>query len=113
MKRRRKTRIDEPGMIALKNHYCKSVLVEDGGLIQAWPSCKSFQKECNGGEPGELDAGKRVSKEWVCFRGMERQDIKFGNLSFQDWYNIRYGNANVNESVIRRFQHDFVQYHPA
>ena len=39
--------------------------------------------------------------------GINRQDVEFGSLSFQEWYKIRYGNALLNDEVISRFRRDY------
>ena len=69
----------------LKNHYCNPTIMVSEGSEQAWPSCNPFCCKCDGGDNGELDEDKRVQLEWTCFHGIERCDIEFGNLSFQDW----------------------------
>ncbi|PWA59154.1 hypothetical protein CTI12_AA393950 [Artemisia annua] len=47
---------------------------------------------------------------WTCFHGIERRDIEFGNLSFHDWYRVRFGNNIINEKVIKGFQQDYDYY---
>lgn len=97
----------------LKTHCCNPVIMINKGIEQAWTSCNSFHNKCNGGDYGELDKDQRVHLEWTCFHGIERQDIAFGTLSFQEWYKVCYGNALINEELIKRFQRDFDNFHLA
>ncbi|PWA44664.1 hypothetical protein CTI12_AA523000 [Artemisia annua] len=94
----------------LKNHYCNPIIMVSNGIEQAWPSCDPFHYICDGGDNGELDQNQRAHLEWTCFHGTERRDIDFGNLSFQDWYKIRFGNTIINEHVIKGFQQDYDYY---
>ena len=80
------------------------------GTEQASPSCDRFHYICDGGDNGKLDQGQRAHLEWTCFHGTERRDIDFGNLSFQDWYKVRFGNTIINEHVIKGFQRDYDYY---
>ncbi|PWA35501.1 hypothetical protein CTI12_AA608900 [Artemisia annua] len=94
----------------LKNHYCNQIIMVSNETEQAWPSCDPFRYICDGGDNGELDHDKRAHLEWTCFHGTERHDIDFGDLSFQDWYKVRFGNTVINEHVIKGFQQDYDYY---
>ncbi|PWA45732.1 phospholipase-like protein [Artemisia annua] len=94
----------------LKNHYCNPIIMVSNGTEQAWPSCDPFRYICDGGDNGELDHDKRAHLEWTCFHGTKRRDIDFGDLSFQNWYKVRFGNTIINEHVIKGFQQDYDYY---
>ncbi|PWA61243.1 hypothetical protein CTI12_AA373430 [Artemisia annua] len=94
----------------LKNHYCNPIIMVCNGTEQAWPSCDPFHYICDRGDNGELDHDQRAHLEWTCFHGTERRDIDFGDLSFQDWYKVRFGNTIINEHVIKGFQRDYDYY---
>jgi len=49
-------------------------------------------------------------EEWTCPHEIERHDIKFGNLSFQDWYMIRFGDAIINAGLIRKLKLDYEEH---
>ncbi|PWA80180.1 hypothetical protein CTI12_AA198710 [Artemisia annua] len=53
---------------------------------------------------------QRAHLEWTCFHGTERRDIDFGDLSFQDWYKVRFRNTIINEHVIKGFHQDYDYY---
>lgn len=88
----------------LINHYCNPIIMVSEGYEQAWPSCNPFRYKCDGGDNRELNEVKRAHLEWTCFYRIERCDIEFGNLSFHDWYRVRFGNNLINERVIKGFQ---------
>lgn len=90
-----------------EKHYCNPIIVNNNGIIQTWPSCNSFRKNCNGGDYGEIREEDQKRLEWIYTLGPKRQDVEFGDLNFQDWYKIRYGNARINEEVVSRFRRDF------
>ena len=81
----------EGGEEEVNKHYCNPIVAVHNGIMQTWPSCNSFRDKCNGGDHGETGKENRTHLEWTCAHEIERQDVEFGNLSFQEWYKIRYG----------------------
>lgn len=105
--------IEDERRPVLKNHYRNLIIMVNEGSEQVWPSCNPFHNKCNGGDYEKLDEIQRAHLEWTCFHGVEQRDIEFENLSFQEWYKVRYRNAIINEDLIKRFQRDFNNYHLA
>ena len=94
----------------LKNHYCNPIIMTSNGCEQALPTCDPFHYICNGGDNGELDKNLRAHLEWTCLHEAERRNIGFENLSFHDWYKVRFGDTVTNEQVIKRFQWNYDYY---
>ena len=94
----------------LKNHYCNPIIMTSNGCEHALPTCDPFHYICNGGDNGELDKNLRAHLEWTCIHEAKRQNIGCENLSFRDWYKVRFGDTVINEQVIKRFQRDYDYY---
>ena len=78
-------------------HYCKPLLVMEDEITHAWPTCNPFREYCNGG-------GNVKNEVWICPHESGRHDVDFGNLSFRDWYSIRFGDAIIYLALFRNLE---------
>ena len=82
-------------------HFCIPAIMKIGGTTHAWPTCDPLRNKCNGGKLVEPLA-KRY--EWACFNEHMRKEVSFKGISFEDWVEVKFGEAKISPERMMKFR---------
>nr|GEU46636.1 hypothetical protein [Tanacetum cinerariifolium] len=86
----KKARMLKPDSNTPRTHFCKPVQQKCNGILKVWPTCDPTMKLCyEGNETSEVDEQGSL-KYWHCHFEDERKSMKGGNLSFPNFFLVRY-----------------------